>query len=224
MNDIHNEPVQIDTENLSLPKKVILALFAPWSVKQVISLVLFNLLIIALTMLGASVSMINPYLMMYVSGGFGLLFAAPAYMLCAKRTAHVGVTTGYAMMFVLLCALMSPYYAQFGYAYILVCLLIDLIILNAPEHLSNPKRLALAWTIWGMFYNFSAIFPIVSDIEAYKAQSLQNGVMTEATFEVFTKVYADPVQCSLIVLIAGALAALGCVFGARILKRHFSRS
>lgn len=194
-----------------------------WGVKEIINAVLFSVLTLAITFVGAALTIFHDVFALIFSGPAGVLLAAPVYVLMVRRVNRFGVTTVLGILFALLVGLMQGEPWAFAW-YIVSGILIDVIFLRTATARTKPLNVIGAWGVWSLIYVFSTLLPILRDKEGYM-QSMREGARYTAEYIAsFEQYWLNPLWVAIILAITFACGALGAWFGTRMTRKHFEKA
>lgn len=87
----------------------------------------------------------------------------------------------------------------------------------------NPLRNTIGWSIWGLGMVIGNAVPIWAAWDSYVEQASASGFSQEV-FDMQINMLSSPWHMLLACAITLVLAVLGCLFGNRILRRHFKKA
>lgn len=87
----------------------------------------------------------------------------------------------------------------------------------------SPLRNTIGWSIWGLGMIIGNAVPIWAAWDSYVAQASASGFSQEV-FNMQINMLSNPLNMVFACVITLALAILGCLFGNRILRRHFKKA
>jgi energy-coupling factor transport system substrate-specific component len=147
--------------------------------------------------------------------GACVMFPAPVYMLMANKVNKRGV------MFVF-CTVFGLSYLLMGYAYMLPYMLVAGVIAEAimwaPGSYRSVLKNTIGYCAFSIMYVFAALLPIyMFGIEYFSEYG-------QEIMDIYGRIAYSPLLISLTLFAAVAMAAVGCIAGQRMLKKHFIKS
>lgn len=192
-----------------------------WGVKEVITSVMLSLLGVALLFAGSMLTMVNTYLMLFFSGGMGVLLAAPVYMLLIARVNRFGTTAIFTGCLSLMFLSYGGFFAMFIPIYIVLGLLLEYLFLRKEANRRAPKKLSLVWIVFSVCYLLSTFVSFI-DIDNYiQLVRAQRG---DAMANTFLNIYTNPLWVIVIVLLTILAAYIGTRIGTALINRHFKKA
>jgi energy-coupling factor transport system substrate-specific component len=161
-----------------------------------------------------------PFLYLYVCAGLQMFLCATFYLVVANRLNKHGIFLVWGVVYGLILGL-SGYLFLLPY-FVGVAAICEAAMIGKNTYRS-PLRNTIGWSIWGLGMIIGNAVPIWAAWDSYVAQASASGFSQEV-FDMQINMLSDPWHMILACAITLALAVLGCLFGNRILRRHFKKA
>lgn len=194
-----------------------------WSTRQVILGVVLSVLTAMIMMLGHMLTGFSTWMTLYFSGGVGILLGAPTYMLLMRKVDRFGAFALFTTLLSCAFLLRGSTFLIYVPIYLVSGLILERLFLRTGTARHSFFRLSLNWTVFGALYLCSTFIAVLKDVKGYIELMRQMG-MNSQDIALFEKVYYDPKQVLLIILITASMAWLGTLIGRLMMRRHFERS
>lgn len=148
---------------------------------------------------------------------FVLFFTCPIYVLLAYKVGKRGTLLTFAIINGLFYAIMG---APFVLPFTLVGGLLGELILAKFGGYRNLKAQTLAYTVYNLIYGFCNYIVLAISAEYYFSLMQIEGVLREAYIKYMTTPFWIAVAIAMLVI----AIVLGCLFGYKLLKKHFIKS
>ncbi len=191
-----------------------------WTAKDVITTVLFSVLLIVVQFALNAASMVTMFTSAVLSFAIVALVCAPIYFLMVSKVNKHFVSFVYLMM------LGSLYFVMGHWSTILWFVFIGIlceIILWKADSCQNFKKVAAAWVTQSVLYIGVNVLSVVAFWDDYMLTAQSQGMSSEYV-NAYSSYYRDPFWLVIIVLSTGVCAFLGSLLGKRILKKHFVKA
>lgn len=161
-----------------------------------------------------------PAVYLYGAAGIECLIGATFYLVAANRVNRHG------LLFVWI-AVYGLIEGALGYSFLIpyflvVAVLAELSMIGKDTY-RNPVRNAIGWGIYAVGMFVGSVVPLLWSWESFSQMALKSG-FTETTLNMQVEMVTSPQLMALGIAITAACAALGVLFGQRLLRRHFERS
>lgn len=161
-----------------------------------------------------------PFLYLYVCAGLQMFLCATFYLVVANRLNKHGIFLVWGVVYGLLLGL-SGYLFLLPY-FVGVAAICELAMIVKNTY-RNPLRNTIGWSIWGLGMIIGNAVPIWAAWDSYVAQASASGFSQEV-FDMQINMLSNPLNMVFACVITLVLAVLGCMFGNRILRRHFKKA
>ena len=161
-----------------------------------------------------------PFLYLYVCAGLQMFLCATFYLVVANRLNKHGIFLVWGVVYGLLLGL-SGYLFLLPY-FVGVAAICELAMIGKNTY-RNPLRNTIGWSSWGLGMIIGNAVPIWAAWDSYVAQASASGFSQEV-FDMQINMLSNPLNMVFACVITLVLAVLGCMFGNRILRRHFKKA
>lgn len=161
-----------------------------------------------------------PFLYLYVCAGLQMFLCATFYLVAANRLNKHGIYLVWGTVYGILLSL-SGYLFLLPY-FVGVAGICELTMIGKNTY-RNPVRNTISWTIWGLGMVIGNAVPIWAAWDAYVKQASASG-FTQDVFNMQIDMLSSPLHMLLACAITAVLAICGCLFGNRIMGRHFKKA
>lgn len=191
-----------------------------WTVKEVITVVLMSVLLIAIQLVVNMVCMVNDFVSMTLSVGITMLLCGPVFFLMVSRIRKRFVCLIYLTLLGIVFLLMGNWFLL-PY-FIIVGVLCEAILWKPGSH-ENPKRLTVAFTLLSLLYNGVNLLPIWFFWDSYYSFAVSSG-MEQSYIEAYTRYYTTPGWIAFILLFTTACGFIGSIIGGKLIQKHFKKA
>ncbi len=181
-----------------------------------ISAVLYVIIRYAVTM----ITIPSVKIFMILSGSFVAFLGAPLYLVMANRVSKTGTIFLFAVLIGIGDGLMGYLFLTLYFAF---GGLVAEIFMIGKNSYKNPLRNSIGWTVYSLMFSLGNYIAIWFTWESYEVQALANGLPREL-LDMHRYYYTTPLWIFIISGLAIIGAILGCLFGHKILNRHFKKS
>ncbi|MDO3678224.1 MptD family putative ECF transporter S component [Paenibacillus ehimensis] len=191
-----------------------------WSIKDVVTCVIFNIVImIVMTAVSMSASMFFTPAVAHLAGpGIMALLCGPLYMVMAGKISKRGVLMATSVISVLLFLAMG----LINMLFLLGFGMIAELVMAGRNSYRNWKRNAAGYSIFFAGFALCAVIPLLlfkqKMIEIYSASYSQEAMNTMFYY------YETPSMVAVMVSLTVAGSVLGCYFGNKFLNRHVKKA
>ena len=161
-----------------------------------------------------------PFLYLYVCAGLQMFLCATFYLVVANRLNKHGIFLVWGVVYGLILGL-SGYLFLLPY-FVGVAAICELAMIGKNTY-RRPLRNTIGWSIWGLGMIIGNAVPIWAAWDSYVAQASASG-FSQDVFDMQINMLSNPWNMILACVITLVLAVLGCLFGNRILRRHFKKA
>lgn len=192
-----------------------LAVPSRWTMRDFITLAIFNVIMLIIMTFCPAVSIVSPLLV----GGITALLNGPFYMVMSNKIRKRGTLF-------LTAIITGLYFVGFGYANYLLTLAVmgligELILWGKDAYLSSVRN-AIAYAVFYVGYTLCGVVPLIFFRESYMA-TLEKGYTPEQIVDMLY--YFDtPSMILLMCAISAAGGLLGAYFGHLMLKKHVKKA
>ena len=192
-----------------------------WTVRDVITLVAFNLIIIAITFIlkMAEDLLFSPQTEFFIGSWLFPLASTPFYLVMADRIGKRGVLAVTTLVFGILYTLMgSPYCLPIA----LIGALVGELAMWGKDSYRNPVRTTIGFFIYWVVFGFYGVIPYLLFQDAYVAQ-----LSTFYSTEDVMAMIAQYTELPWILLMMAQFAlgtTVGGFIGTRLLKKHVHKA
>ncbi len=191
-----------------------------WGAKDVISVMLFSMLLMVIQFAITSVCMVHIVVSAVLSFAIIGLVCAPIYFLMVSKVNKRGVTFVY-------CVLLGLIYFFMGHwstIFLFVSMgLISEVILWKENSSLNFKKVSLAWVVQSVLYIGVNLMSVLFFWDDYLVTAESQGMSLDYV-NAYATYYTNPIWLGANVLITALLALVGCFLGKKILDKHFKKS
>ncbi|MGL6198695.1 MAG: MptD family putative ECF transporter S component [Lachnospiraceae bacterium] len=192
-----------------------------WSLKDVITLAIFTVIIFVVLMIVMVLSniLLTPVGAYFASPGISALLAGPFYMVMTNKISKRGVVF-------LICTITGLLFLAVGQVYTFVIYVIfgvigELCMLGQDAYQKLFRNMA-GFLFYMVALSASAFIPMILFRDQFLAWYSTFG--TEETISTLIQVYGGPSGILITVALTAAGSILGCMIGQRILNRHVKKA
>lgn len=193
-----------------------------WGIKEVITTILFSVLIIVIQLAIASLSMFNIDFAMVGSTAIACFAAGPVFMLMTLRVRKFGTTTILAGLTALVFCAMGNYWYMIPF-YLAGGLIVDLILLR-PAWRVNPNRVSVGWAVYSAMYVASSLLPIAINLDAYVTEVTTVRMLDMSYVNAYLFYYSNIGWIVGIVVLTAVGGLLGALLGKKMTRKHFEKA
>jgi energy-coupling factor transport system substrate-specific component len=191
-----------------------------WRGKDFITLAIFNVILIVVTMVvTAVIGLLFPGISYMIGYPIGGILTGPIYMVMANRINKRGVLLFTALIFGL-------FYLVMGLVYYLVVLVIGGIICElsmwGKDTYKSVPRNAVGYSLLYVFYQLSGVLPLVFFREQYLGTL--SASYTAEQMDVMLYYYGTPHIVVITCVLAAIGATVGIIIGGAFVKRHIKKA
>ena len=192
-----------------------------WTLKNVITLAVFTVIIFIVIMLVtvAANIVLTPIGAYYAGPGIAALLVGPFYMVLATRINKRGVLFFVHLITGLAFLIVGQVYT-FG-VYAVMGVIGELCMLGRDTY-KNFWRNCVGFFIYMFSFSGGGMLPMLLFRESYIAW--YNAYSDPTAVELLTKIYTSPGAIAIIILLTAAGAVLGCLIGRAIVNRHVKKA
>ncbi len=190
------------------------------TVRDIVTIAIIAVLYVIIRYLVAMVTIPSIKTFMILSGSICAFLGASLYLVMANRVSKTGTIFLFAVLIGIVDGLMGY---LFLIVYFAICGLVAEISMLGKNSYKNPLRNTIGWTVYSLMFSFGNYIAIWFTWESYEAQALKNGLPREL-LDMHRYYYTTPLWIYIISGLAIIGAILGCLFGHKILNRHFKKS
>lgn len=192
-----------------------------WSTKDVMTFVVFNLIIVAVTMAVKVVEdmILSPQNTFFVGSWLFPLVSTPFYLVMADRIRKRGVLAGSILAFGILYVFMGGVYCA---PVALVGAVVGEIVMAGEGVYAKPSRNALGFFVYWATFACYGIFPYLLFREAYMEQL--GAYYSAADVAAMVAQYTELPWIALMLALFAAGTAAGAFVGTRFLKKHVRKA
>lgn len=192
-----------------------------WSVRDVVTLVIFNIIIIAVTMVlkMAEDMILSPQSALYLGTLMFSIASTPFYLVMADRIRKPGVLAASIMIFGIIYTFIGGLYC---FPVAVVGAIIGEIVMLGRDSYGNIKRVIAGFCVYWITFDFYGIIPFLLFREAYSEQ-LSTMYAAEDVAALAAQ-YTDPLQMSILIVATIIGTCIGGFIGAKLLKKHVRKA
>jgi energy-coupling factor transport system substrate-specific component len=161
-----------------------------------------------------------PFLYLYLCAGIQMFLCATFYLVVANRVNKHGIFLVWGTVYGVILSL-SGYLFLLPY-FVGIATICELVMIGKDSYRS-PVRNTIGWSIWSLGMIIGNAVPIWAAWDAYVEQASASGFPPEV-FEMQINMLSNPLYMLLACVLTVALAVSGCLFGNRVLRRHFKKA
>lgn len=208
-----NEVTKADAAEAAHPNR--------WTLKNVITLAVFTVIIFIVMMLVTMATNIalTPIGAYYAGPGIAAVLAGPFYMVLATQINKRGVLFFVHLITALAFLVIGQLYT-FG-VYVVLGVIGELCMLGKDAYKSFWRN-CIGFFIYFFAFSGAGILPMLLFRESYLAW--YSAYSDPAAVEFLTNVYSSPCAIAIIILLTVAGAVLGCLIGRAIVNRHVKKA
>jgi energy-coupling factor transport system substrate-specific component len=190
------------------------------TIRDVMTIAAMMALVLAVSFVIGPLTLSFPFVYLYVCAGIQMFLSATFYLVVANRLNKHGIFLAWGLVFGLLYSLMGymfllPYFT--GVAAVCEGAMIG------KDTYRSPLRNTIGWSVWGLGWMFGNAVPIWVAWDSYVEQASTDG-FSQKLFDMQINMLSEPWHMALACAITVVLSVLGCLFGNRILRRHFKKA
>lgn len=193
---------------------------AKWGAKDVISVILFSMLLMVIQLAITTVCMVNIVVSAVFSFAFIGLICAPIYFLMVSKINKRYVTFIYCFLLGLIYFFMGHWSTIILFVFMGI---VSEIILWKENSSLNFKKVSLAWVVQSVLYIGVNLMSVLFFWDDY-LETAQSQGMTIEYVNNYATYYQSPLWLGLNVVVTIILAVVGCMFGKKILDKHFKKA
>lgn len=191
-----------------------------WGAKDVISVILFSMLLMVVQLAITTVCMVNIVLSAVFSFAIIGLICAPIYFLMVSKINKHYVTFIY-------CVLLGLIYFFMGHwSTILLFLFMGIVsefILWKENSCLNFKKVTLAWIVQSVLYIGVNLMSVLFFWDDYLVTAESQGMSIDYV-NTYATYYTQPMWLTIDVMATIIFAVVGCLLGKKLLDKHFKKS
>lgn len=191
-----------------------------WSAKDVITTVLFSVLLIVVQLAINMVSMLNDFVSMVLSLGISAFVCAPIYFLMVSKVNKRFVSFVYMTMLGIVFLIMGDWFLV---PWFMILGILCSIILWKPDSCKNAKKVSAAWLVYSVLYLGVNVFPLLFFWDSFQSNALAMG-MSQEYINAYVSYYENPLWVLCIIAITLVLGFLGCLVGQKLITKHFKKA
>lgn len=191
-----------------------------WRAKDVITLVLLSVLLIAIQLIINMLFMFNNFLSMVLSVGVSMLFCAPVYFLMVRRVHKRFASLIYTTLVGLVFLLMGDWFLL---PYLIFVGAVMEAILWKKGSYDSQKRISIAWVVYSFLYLGINMLPLWFFWDEFESKAIASG-MTPEYIASFLNYYSDPLWLAFIVAFTVLCGFIGAFVSSKLMKKHFEKS
>jgi energy-coupling factor transport system substrate-specific component len=190
------------------------------TIRDVMTIAAMMVLTVAVSFIIGPLTIPFPFVYLYVCAGIQMFLSATFYLVVANRLNKHGIFFIWGLVFGLMYGLMGymfllPYFAG-------VALICEATMIGKDTYRS-PLRNTIGWSVWGLGWIFGNAVPIWVAWDSFVEQASTDGFSQEL-FDMQINMLSKPWHMVLASVFTVVLSILGCLFGNRILRRHFKKA
>jgi energy-coupling factor transport system substrate-specific component len=191
-----------------------------WTPKDVITTVLFTVLLIVIQLGINMICMVNNFLSMVLSVGISCLVCAPVYFLMVTKVKKRFVSLIYMTVLGLVFLLIGDWFLLPWF--ILIGVFCEMILLKQGSY-ENPKKVTAAWLTYSALYIGVNLLPLWFFWETFETNAIQMG-MSKEYIDSYISYYSNPAWVIGILFITVALGFVGSLIGKKMMNKHFKKA
>ena len=188
--------------------------------RDVMTVAAMMVLTFLVCMVTGPLTMPFPFVYLYLCAGIQMFLCATFYLVVANRLNKHGVFLVWGIVYGTVLALsgyvfLLPYFAG-------VAAICELAMIGKDAYRS-PVRNTVGWTIWAVGMVIGNAVPVWAAWDAYVAKATTDG-FTAPVLTMQLDLLSNPLHLLGACAITAVLAVLGCLFGNRLLRKHFKKA
>lgn len=191
-----------------------------WGAKDVISVVLFSLILIVVQFAISTITTVNMFASAVLSFALMGLFAAPIYFLMVSKINKRGVSMVYLLMLGSLYFFMGHWSTIFWFIFIGI---LSEAILWKKDSCLDGKKVTLAWVIQAVLHIGVNVLSLIAFWDEYLITAQSQGMELDY-INSYASYYQSPMWLIIIVFITAAGAYIGTIMGRKMLAKHFEKA
>lgn len=191
-----------------------------WGAKDVISVVLFSLILIVVQFAISTITTVNMFTSAVLSFALMALFAAPIYFLMVSKINKRGVSMVYLLMLGSLYFFMGHWSTIFWFLFIGV--LCEAILWKKDSCLDG-KKVTLAWIVQAVLHIGVNVLSLIAFWDEYLITAQSQGMELDY-INSYASYYQSPMWLTIIVILTASCAYIGTIMGRKMLKKHFEKA
>lgn len=192
-----------------------------WTTKDVLTFVIFNVIILVVTMVAKVVEdmLLSPQNTFFVGSWLFPLLATPFYVVMADRIGKRGVLAGSTLVFGVLYTFMGGLYCA---PVAVVGAVVGELVMWGRDSYHNIVRVVGGYYVYWVTFAFYGVMPYLLFKDAYMAQL---GAYYDASDVVaMVAQYTEPAWIALMLAMFAAGTVAGGFLGARLLRKHVRKA
>ena len=192
-----------------------------WTKRDVLTFIVFNLLIITVTMVAKMVEdmILSPQNTFYVGSWLFPLVSTPFYIVMADRIGKRGVLAASILLFGLMYTMMGGLYCAIV---AVIGALLGEVIMWGKGAYHDIKRIVVGFFVYWVTFGFYGVVPYLFFKEAYMEQL--SAYYEAADVAAMTAQYTEPLSILLMVAMFAVGTIAGGFIGSKFLKKHVRKA
>ena len=191
-----------------------------WGAKDVISVILFSMLLMIIQLIITTVCMVNIVLSAVFSFAIIGLICAPIYFLMVSKINKHYVTFIYCVLLGLIYFFMGHWSTIFLFLFMGI---VSELILWKENSCLNFKKVSLAWIVQSVLYIGVNLMSVLFFWDDYLMTAESQGMSIDYA-NAYSTYYTQPMWLTINVVVTIIFAAVGCLLGKKILEKHFKKA
>jgi energy-coupling factor transport system substrate-specific component len=190
------------------------------TIRDVMTIAAMMVVALAVCFVTGPLTLPFPFVYLYACAGIQMFLCATFYLVTANRLNKRGIFFVWGTVMGLIMGLMGYMFMLPYFVGVAVVCEVAMIGKNAYR---SPLRNTIGWAVWGLGWEFGNAVPILAAWDSYVEQASSAG-FSEGVFAMQINMLSKPWHMVLACVFTVVLAILGCLFGNRILRRHFKKA
>ncbi|MFI3202167.1 MAG: MptD family putative ECF transporter S component [Eubacteriales bacterium] len=191
-----------------------------WGAKDVISVVLFSLILIVVQFAISTVTTVSMFASAVIAFALMGLFAAPIYFLMVSKINKRGVSLVYSLMLGSLYFFMGHWSTIFWFLFIGI---VSEAILWKEDSCLDGKKITLAWILQAVLHIGVNVLSLIAFWDDYVITAQSQGMELDY-INAYASYYQSPMWLSIIIVLTTVGAYVGTIMGRKMLKKHFEKA
>lgn len=191
-----------------------------FGIRDIMTIAAMMVICFIVMMVMSSLTLPFPLVYLYGAAGIDGFLCAIFFLVASYRVNKHGLLFAWAGIYGLIQGVMGY---MFLFPYFLVVGALAEVSMIGKDTYRNPVRTTIGWTINSIGNIIGSAVPLWWAWDSYSVMALESG-FTNETLDMQLSMATSPWLMLIAVAITAVLAILGCLFGQRLLRKHFKKA
>lgn len=191
-----------------------------FGIRDIMTIAAMMVICFIIMMVMSSLTLPFPLVYLYGAAGIDGFICAIFFLVASYRVNKHGLLFAWAGIYGLIQGVMGY---MFLLPYFLVVGLLAEVSMIGKDTYRNPLRTTIGWTINSIGNIVGSAVPLWWAWDSYSVMALESG-FTNKTLDMQLSMATSPGLMLVAIVITAVLAILGCLFGQRLLRKHFEKA